>query len=61
MEFELSSNEMRYYECFCGKLSFKQIAQRIAVKEKIAEENAFNECIDVYLKCEDNLAAIILT
>jgi radical SAM superfamily enzyme YgiQ (UPF0313 family) len=61
MEFELSNNEMRYYECFSGKLSFKQIAQRIALKENIAEEKAFDECVDVYLKCEDNLAAIIIT
>lgn len=60
MDFELTQDEMRYYEYFCGKLSFEEIAQRVTVQPGVAEEQALKECLEVYMKCEDKLAAIIL-
>jgi hypothetical protein len=59
-EFELTEKQMGYYRCFVGKLSFEEIAQRMAAKNSIPWEQAFEECADVYLECEDCLAAITL-
>jgi anaerobic magnesium-protoporphyrin IX monomethyl ester cyclase len=60
MEFQLSQYEMQYLRYFKGKLSFKEIAKRVAAQEKISQKQAYDECMNVYMKCEDKLTAIVL-
>ena len=59
-EFELTPDQMEYYRYFIGKLSFGEIAQRLAGGKGISEEEAFEECMATYMECEDCLAAITL-
>lgn len=59
-EFELSTAQMEYYRHFVGKLSFEEIAQHMAKEKGIATTQALEECEEVYLDCEDSMAAIIL-
>jgi anaerobic magnesium-protoporphyrin IX monomethyl ester cyclase len=60
MWFELTSEEKGYYDYFSGKLSFKEIAQRLAGKSGQTENRILEECLKVYRKCEDKLAAIVV-
>jgi len=60
LEFELTTEQMTYYRYFVGRLSFEEIARRTAGEKGVAEEQTFKECMDVYMECEDCLAAIIL-
>lgn len=60
LEFTLSDEEMKYYRCFVGKLTFAEIAGRLAGKEKIPLKEAYERCLAVYRECEDSLAAIAL-
>ena len=58
LEFELGTEDLKYYRYFVGKLTFKEIAQRVGREEGIPEEDAYGNCLDVYRECEDSLAAI---
>ncbi len=58
--FHLTTEESIYYEYFCGKLGFAGIARRIASKQSISPEVSLRNCIDVYQKCEDNLAVLMM-
>ena len=58
--FHLTDGEAAYYEYFCGKLGFTDIARRIASQQSISLEESLKICIDVYQKCEDNLAALMM-
>jgi len=60
MEFELTRDEMQYYKYFSGKLNFGDIAQRVSSEGGVTRDCALRKCMEVYLKCEDNLAAIVL-
>lgn len=57
--FVISRREAQYADYFRGKATFHEIARRIAGKRRTDEEVAYRECLDVYKKFEDNLAAII--
>ena len=60
MKFIISKYEYQYAKYFKGKLSFYEITQRLASELSISELQAFQECINVYLKFEDKLSAIVL-
>jgi len=60
MEFELTQDEMQVYQYFSGKLNFGEIAQRVSSERSLTRDCALRKCMDVYLKCEDHLAAIVL-
>jgi len=60
MCFELDEDESRCYRYLSGKLSFEQIAERLAKEEGIALEKALERCLAVYRKCEDHLAAMVI-
>jgi hypothetical protein len=51
---------MAYYRYFTGKLPFARIADRIAGELSVSRASALRRCRQVYLKCEDKLAAIAL-
>lgn len=59
-EFELTEDQMAYYRYFAGKLSFGEIAERVADQKGLSPAIALEECADVYLECEDCMAAIVL-
>lgn len=56
--FTLTPDEMEYYRYLTGKLPFKEIARRLAQELGVPGASALAECIGVYRKCEDCLAAI---
>ncbi|MGC9261096.1 MAG: B12-binding domain-containing radical SAM protein [Phycisphaerae bacterium] len=58
--FHLTAGESAYYEYFCGKLGFYDIARRVAAQQLISPEVSLKTCVDVYQKCEDNLAALMM-
>lgn len=58
--FDLSGDEMQYYRFFNAKLSFFKIAVRMAELDGVSAKAHFFKCLDVYKKCEDKLAAIVL-
>jgi len=60
MWFQLSPEEKRYYDYFSGKLSFREIAQRLAEKDGCPEKRALDKCLKVYGLCEDKLATIVV-
>jgi radical SAM superfamily enzyme len=60
MAFLLTKTEKQYYDYFAGKLSFTKIAEKISQQRKITQEQALNECVAVYEKCEQNLTAIVM-
>ncbi len=59
-EFELSVDQMEYYQYFVGKLTFQEIAQHMSARAGIPAAQALSECEEVYLECEDCMAAISL-
>ena len=59
-EFELTTEQMEYYQYFVGKLSFDEIAHHMAIHNGITFQHARETCEEVYLECEDCLAAITL-
>ncbi|MCC6699767.1 MAG: B12-binding domain-containing radical SAM protein [Candidatus Hydrogenedentes bacterium] len=59
-EFELTASQMEYYHYFVGKLSFDEIAQHMATRKGIPVSQAQKECEEVYLECEDCMAAVTL-
>jgi hypothetical protein len=60
LEFELTADEMEYYQYFIGKLSFEDIARRVGKHKGLPNQEALEECVAVYKECEDCLAAITL-
>ena len=44
MNFELTVKQFRYYNYFCGKLSFQEIANLIAKQYNYPVEQALKEC-----------------
>lgn len=59
-EFGLGADEMEYYRYFVGKLTFDEIAARVAGARGVAKEQTYRECLTTYGECEDSLAAIAL-
>jgi len=59
-EFLLKPQDMKYYRCFVGKLTFGEIAARVAMEEGTDVNQALEDCLSVYQECEDSLAAVAL-
>jgi hypothetical protein len=57
--FEIDAREYDFYEYFNGKLSFREIGQRLAAAKEREVEWGIEECVRVYRKCEDKLSCIL--
>jgi len=57
--FDLSTDEMKYYRYLSGKLSFEEIARRVAREEGIPVRQALAAGLAAYEKCEHHLSAIL--
>ena len=60
MSFVLDKEAMRYYQYFCGKLSFRGIAVRVSRESAESPERCLQACLAVYQKCEDKMSAICM-
>jgi hypothetical protein len=58
--FELTIDEMKYYRFFNAKLTFSEIASYMAHLDGVSVKTHFYKCLDVYKRCEDRLAALVL-
>ncbi len=58
--FAMNDREKSFYDHFCGKLTFSRVAECMSRRLGISPDAAWNECLAVYRKCEDNLAAIVM-
>lgn len=58
--FAMNDREKSYYDYFCGKLTFSRIVDCMSRRLGVSADAAMNECLAVYRKCEDNLAAIVM-